>query len=58
MTKGIYTNIIMLTTLILIPLLGSLILAPMSETTHSDISRIKRVALLTTVVTFIVSMIM
>ena len=49
--------LIMLTTLILIPLLGALILAPMSETNSLDISRIKRVTLLTTVVTFIVSII-
>lgn len=48
----------MLTALILIPLLGALILAPMSESTPLQISRVKRVALLTTVVTFIVSMIM
>lgn len=48
----------MLTGLILIPLLGALILAPMNETTPSEISRVKRVALLTTVVTFILSMIM
>jgi NADH-ubiquinone oxidoreductase chain 4 len=48
----------MLTVLILIPLLGALILTPMNESSHSDISRIKRIALLTTVITFIVSMIM
>lgn len=48
----------MLTALILIPLLGALTLAPMSESTPLQISRVKRVALLTTVVTFILSMIM
>lgn len=48
----------MLTSLILIPLLGAIILAPMSEITPLQISRVKRVALLTTVVTFIVSMLM
>lgn len=48
----------MLTALILIPLLGALILAPMSESTPAQISRVKQVALLTTVVTFIISMIM
>jgi NADH-ubiquinone oxidoreductase chain 4 len=48
----------MLTGLLLIPLLGALMLAPMNETTSSEISRVKRVALLTTVVTFILSMIM
>ena len=48
----------MLTALILIPLLGALILAPMSESTPLQISQVKRVALLTTVVTFILSMIM
>lgn len=51
-------HFIMLTGLILIPLLGALILAPMSESTPLQISRVKRVALLTTVVTFILSMIM
>jgi NADH-ubiquinone oxidoreductase chain 4 len=48
----------MLTALILIPFLGALTLAPMSESTPLQISRVKRVALLTTVVTFILSMIM
>lgn len=48
----------MLTSLIFIPLLGALILFPMSESTPSQISRIKRVALLTTVITFVLSMIM
>jgi NADH-ubiquinone oxidoreductase chain 4 len=48
----------MITALILIPLLGALTLAPMSESTPLQISRVKRVALLTTVVTFILSMIM
>ena len=48
----------MLTALLLIPLLGALTLAPMSESTPLQISRVKRVALLTTVVTFILSMIM
>lgn len=48
----------MLTALILIPLFGALILAPMSETTPQQISQVKRVALLTTVVTFILSMVM
>nr|QRH18090.1 NADH dehydrogenase subunit 4 [Sporobolomyces sp.] len=48
----------MLTALILIPLFGALILARMSETTPQEISQVKRVALLTTVVTFILSMVM
>ena len=48
----------MLTSLILIPLLGALVLVPMSESTPEQISRVKRIALLTTVVTFIVSMVM
>ena len=48
----------MLTALLLIPLLGALTLAPMTESTPQQISRIKRVALLTTVVTFALSMIM
>ena len=48
----------MLTGLILIPLLGALILAPMNESTPLQISRVKRIALLTTVVTFALSMIL
>ncbi len=48
----------MLTTLILIPLVGALMLAPMNETSDLDRSRIKRITLLTTVVTFIISMIL
>jgi len=55
---GKFIIIIMITALILIPLLGALILAPMSETTPLQISQVKRVALLTTVVTFILSMVM
>jgi NADH-ubiquinone oxidoreductase chain 4 len=48
----------MLTRLILTPLLGALILTPMNESTPLQISRVKRVALLITVMTFILSMIM
>jgi len=48
----------MLTGLILIPLLGALILAPMNESTPSQISQVKQIALLTTVATFILSMVM
>lgn len=48
----------MLTSLILIPLLGALLLAPMNENTSQDISRIKRLALLTTVITFVISMVL
>lgn len=48
----------MLTGLILIPFLGAITLATMSETTPLQILRVKRIALLITVVTFILSMIM
>jgi len=48
----------MLTGLILIPLLGALTLAPMNESTPLQISQVKRIALLTTVITFILSMVM
>lgn len=48
----------MLTGLILIPLLGALILAPMNESTPLQISRVKSIALVTTIVTFAVSMIL
>ena len=50
--------LIMLTSLIFIPLLGALVLFSMSESTPLEVSRIKRVALLTTVITFVLSMIM
>lgn len=48
----------MLTSLILIPLIGALSLVPMSESTPQQISQVKRVALLTTVVTFALSMVL
>ena len=48
----------MLTSLILTPLVGALILAPMNESTPLQISRVKQIALLTTIVTFILSMVM
>lgn len=48
----------MLTSLIVIPLFGAIMLFPMSESTPAQISRVKRVALLTTVVTFVLSIIM
>ena len=50
--------ITMLTSLILTPLLGAILLVPMNESTPLQISRVKQVALLTTVVTFILSMIL
>ena len=48
----------MLTALLLIPIVGAIILAPMNETTPAQISSVKRVALMTTVIAFIVSMVM
>jgi len=48
----------MLTGLILIPLLGALVLAPMNEATPLQISRVKRVALVFTIATFALSMVM
>lgn len=48
----------MLTSLILIPLLGAIVLLPMSDSTVAQISRVKRVALLTSVITFILSMVL
>ncbi|SGY28118.1 BQ5605_C082g12986 [Microbotryum silenes-dioicae] len=48
----------MLTSLILIPLLGAVILFPMNDSTAVEVSRVKRVALLATVITFILSMIL
>lgn len=46
----------MLTSLIIIPLLGALVLLPMNDSTAVEVSRVKRVALLATVMTFILSM--
>lgn len=48
----------MLTSLIIIPLLGALILFPMNDSTAVEVSRVKCVALLATVITFILSMIL
>lgn len=48
----------MLTSLILTPLIGALVLAPMAESTPKQISQVKRLALLTSIVTFILSMVM
>lgn len=48
----------MLTSIMLIPLLGALILSLLKEETFSEISRVKRVALLTTLVTFVLSMVL
>lgn len=48
----------MLTALIIIPLLGSLVLLPMSQASETDVTRIKQVALTTSLITFILSIIM
>lgn len=48
----------MLTSIILVPFLGALILAPMNDKTTAQISQIKSIALLTSVLTFILSMVM
>lgn len=49
---------IMLTSLMLVPLMGALVLAPMSEDTPLQQSRVKRFALIVTLVTFAISMVM
>nr|QNH82610.1 NADH dehydrogenase subunit 4 [Sterigmatomyces sp.] len=48
----------MLTTLILLPILGALLLTTMQENTAADLSRIKPTALVTTLVTWFLSVIM
>ncbi|WP_460818426.1 hypothetical protein, partial [Microbacterium petrolearium] len=48
----------MLTTLIVIPLLGSLALLPMNDTTAAGADRIKKVALVVSLIVFILSVIM
>jgi NADH:ubiquinone oxidoreductase subunit 4 (subunit M) len=48
----------MLPTLLLLPLLGALILCTMSGSTPAEESRVKNVALVTSLVTFVLSMIM
>lgn len=48
----------MLTSLLLLPLLGALLLCTMTDTTVSEQSRVKKVALSTSLVTFILSLVM
>jgi hypothetical protein len=48
----------MLLTLFLLPLVGALILATMSDTTAGDLSRIKKTTLVITLITFVLSMVM
>jgi NADH:ubiquinone oxidoreductase subunit 4 (subunit M) len=49
---------IMLPALLLIPLFGALLLCTMSGTTPAEESRVKNVALVTSLVTFVLSMVM
>lgn len=48
----------MLTSLILIPLLGVLALSPMQDESAADQSQIKKVALIATLLTFLVSLLL
>jgi len=48
----------MLPTLLLLPLFGALLLCTMSGTTPAEESRVKNVALITSLVTFLLSIIM
>lgn len=48
----------MLPTLLLLPLVGALLLCTMSDTTPAEQSRVKNVALVTSLVTFVLSMVM
>lgn len=48
----------MLPTLLLLPLVGALLLCTMSDSTPAEQSRVKSVALVTSLVTFVLSMIM
>ena len=49
---------IMLTTLFLLPILGAFVLSTMQDISLTDISRIKKTALITTILTFFVSIMM
>ena len=48
----------MLTSLLIIPILGILALSPMQDGTPAAESRMKRIALLTTLINFIVSLVL
>jgi len=48
----------MLTALLLLPIFGALLLCTMSDTTPTEQSRVKNVALVTSLVTFVLSMVM
>jgi len=48
----------MLTSLLLLPLFGALLLCTMSDTTTAEQSRVKLVALVTSLVTFVLSIVM
>lgn len=48
----------MLTTLIVIPFIGSLVLLPMNDTTAAGVDRVKKVGLVVSLIVFIVSVIM
>lgn len=54
----IYTNFKMLTALLIIPLIGSFALLPIAEGTVAGESRMKRIALATAMVNFIVSIVL
>jgi NADH-ubiquinone oxidoreductase chain 4 len=54
----IYTNFKMLTALLIIPLIGSFALLPIAEGTVAGDSRMKRIALATAMVNFIVSIVL
>lgn len=45
----------MLTSLLFVPLIGSLILLPISENSIKNINRIKNIALMTSIINFIIS---
>jgi hypothetical protein len=48
----------MLTSLLLLPLFGVLLLCTMADTTAADLSRVKKVTLTTSLATFILSIVM
>lgn len=48
----------MLTSLLIIPILGMLALSPMQDGTAAERSRMKQVALLVTLINFVVSLVM
>ncbi len=57
-TRGKPFNINMLTSLLIIPVLGVIALSPMQDGSAADNSRMKKIALFVTLLNFVVSLVM